>query len=253
MTSLLRIVSFISLLVLSACGNSTSNEELPQGNEVSIAHLKSLCTGEHHRIVENLTIRGVVVGTGWLGELHNSAIIVDESGGIEIAIEATNLIYRLPIYAEVSISCNGLMLARIGSKIELGAASSGDFPLANIDDEMFDWHIRIEGACDTFTPTTKRFSEIDVDDISNIFRFDNVQFAKEERGLLWCDLVENEPVMTYRTLVDAEGDTLHVRTLPSCQYAREKLPSNRISVIGVIDNSDNRYFLKVVNKWFTEL
>ena len=253
MTLRLQILLFISLLALSACGHSSSSGENARSNEVSIAYLKSLCSGEHHRIVEELTIRGVVVGTGWLGELHNSAIIVDESGGIEVAIEATNLAYRLPIYAEVAISCNGLMLARIGSKIELGAVSSGDFPLANIDNEMFDKHIRIEGACDTFTPTTKRFSEIGVDDISNIFRFDNVQFVEEERGLLWCDLVENEPVMTYRTLVDAEGDTLHVRTLPSCQYAREKLPSNRRSVIGVIDNSDNRYFLKVVNKWFTEL
>ena len=253
MTLRLQIVVLFSLFALAACGNLPTDKDSLDGHEVSIAYLKSLCTGEHHRIVEEFTIRGVVVATDWLGEFHNSAIIVDDSGGVEIAIEISNLAYLLPIYSEVAISCNGLMLARIGGKIELGAPSTGDFPLANIDRDMFDRHICIVGACDNFSPMTKRFTEIGVGDISNIFRFDGVQFVEEEKGLLWCDFVENEPVTTFRTLVDAEGNTLPVRTLSSCLYAREKLPANRISVIGAIDYSDNRYFIRVVNRWFTEL
>ena len=248
MTFRLQIVALFSLLAFVACTSSPTNDDVA-GREVSIAHLKSLCTGEHHRIVEDVSIRGVVVATDWLGELHNSAIIVDSSGGLEIALEINDIAHRLPIQSEVVVSCNGLMLARIGGKIELGVASTDDFPIANISEEMFDRHIRIVGVCNDLAPTTKPLSEIGVSDISNIFRLDNVQFIEVEQGALWCDIVEDEPITTHRTLADAEGNTIPVQILSTCRYAREELPANRISVIGVIDYSDNRYFLRIINKW----
>ena len=69
----------------------------------------------------------------------------------------------------------------------------------------------------------------------------------------WCDTDENnEPITTYRTFVDSEGYTLAVRTLATCDYATESIPTNEITVIGAIDYSDNRYFLKVVNKAIIE-
>ena len=247
MTLRLHIVAIISLLALASCTHPAENTE---EGEVSIAHLKSLCTGEHHRIVEDVSVRGVVVATDWLGELHNSIIIVDASGALEIAVEVSDIAHRLPIYTEVMVSCNGLMLARIGGKIELGVASSGEFPLANLSEDMLAKHISMVGVCEDYAPTTKRFTEIGVIDIGNIYRFENVQFVEAEQAASWCDFEEEEAVTTYRTLVDTEGNTLPVRTLSTCEYAREKLPTKRVSVIGVIDYSDNRYFLRVINKWF---
>ena len=243
----LHIVAIISLLALASCTHSAENTEV---GEVSIAHLKSLCKGEHHRIVEDVSVRGVVVAKYWLGELHNSIIIVDASEALEIAVEVSDIAHRLPIYTEVVVSCNGLMLARIGGKIELGIASSGEFPLSNMSEEIFAKHINKIGVREDYAPTTKRFTEIGVGDIGNIFRFENVQFVEAEEGASWCDFEEEEAVTTYRTLVDTKGNTLPVQTLSTCEYAREKLPTKRVSVIGVIDYSDNRYFLRVINKWF---
>lgn len=244
MTLRLHIATIFSLLTLISCA---PNDETAR-SKVSIAHLKSLCSGEHHRIVEDVSVRGVVVATDWLGELHNSIIIADESEGLEIAMEVSNLAHRLPIHTEVVVSCNGLMLARIGGKITLGAASSGEFPLANMSEEMFAKHISKVGVREDYAPTTKRFSEIGVSDIGNIYRFDNVQFDEAE-GTLWCDFEEGEAVTTYRTLTDAEGNAMPIQVLSTCDYAREKLPTKRVSVIGVIDYSDNRHFLRIVNKW----
>ena len=242
-------ILFSSFLFIDCSNRSNDDNIASHSQDVSIAHLKSLCKGDHYRIVNDYTVRGVVVATDWLGELNNSAIIVDESGGLEFAIDSRNISEHLPIYSEVTILCNGLMLARIGGKIELGAVPTGDFPLDNIDDEMFDRYIRVVGVCEDFAPTTKRISEIGVADISSVVRFDNLRLCSEEQGLKWCDAVDGKPITTYRTFVDSEGNTLDIRTLSSCSYALEDIPQNEITVIGVIDYSDNRYFLRIVNKW----
>lgn len=240
----------ISLFALLSCNNSRDNHS---HNEVSIAYLKSLCKGDHHRIVGSYSIRGIVVATDWLGELHNSAIIADETGSLEVAIESHNISNRLPVYSEVTILCDGLMLARIGGKIELGATPTGDFPLDNIDDELIDRNIRIVGVCENFTAPTRQFSDISVADISSIVRFENIRICDEERNLLWCDTEEGEAITTYRTFIDHRGDTFAIRTLATCDYALGKIPQKEITVIGAIDYSDDRPFLRIINRLITEL
>ena len=245
------LLTIFSMLCAVACEPSSNNAP-SRSEEVSIAHLKSLCKGDHYRIVSDYTVRGIVVATDWLGELHNSAIIIDESGGLEIAIESQNISKQLPIFSEVKIACNGLMLARIGSKIELGLPPTGDFPIDNIDDEKFGRYVRIEGVNSDVVAPTKRFSEIGADDISRLVRFDNVRIVLDEPKMLWCNIVDDAPQTTFRTLVDSEGYTFDLRILSTCYYATEEVPTNEISVIGVIDYSDNRYFLRIINKSIIE-
>lgn len=247
------LITLFTLLALASCSKPKyGGESIPPvvSGEVSIAYLKSLCSGSHYRIVDDYTICGTVVATDWLGELHNSAIIVDSSGGLEFAIECDNINEHIPIYSKVEIFCNGLSLARIGGKIELGVAPTDDFPLGNIDESMFERYIRVVGVCDDFTPPTKSFNDIKVSDICNIVRFDNVRISDEEQGLAWCDSKDEEPLTTYRTLVNRDGDSLAVRTLATSKYALEKMPTKEISVVGAIDYANNRYFLRIVNKWF---
>ena len=241
------LIAIISLLLVCACSPTNSS---PQSSEVSIAYLKSLCKGDHYRISSNYTIHGIVVATDWLGELNKSAIIVDETGGLEFAIESYNIEETLPIFSKVEISCNGMMLARIGSKIELGMPPSGDFPLDNIDDELFDRYIRIIDYNSNIDTPTKQFSEIGTQDIGNVVRFENVRFCDEELYLTWCDFEDGEALTTTRTLVNREGERFDVRILSTCHYAKEVMPIDEISVIGVIDYSDNRYFIRIINKAF---
>lgn len=245
-----RLLGIIgSILLLGSC-TTLGNVDKREPKSVTIAYLKSLCAGDHYRIVDDYVVRGVVVATDWLGEMNKSAIIVDDSGGLEFALDIYNVGERLPIYSEVEIFCNGLMLARVGGKIELGAPPTGDFLLDNIDETMLDRYIRIVGICSDFAPPVKQFAALGVEDIGSLVRFDNVRLCDEEQGLSWCDVVDNEVVTTYRTFIDSEGNTLALRTLATCYYATEPMPTKEISVIGIVDYSDNRYFLRVVNKLF---
>lgn len=248
MTSRLLILLF-SLLTLGACHIERPGQET---TEVSIAYLKSLCSGQHYRISADYRLRGVIVASEWLGELSNSIIVKDGSGYLEVMVDVADATTRLPIYSEVEIYCNGLVLARVGGKIEMGMTSTGDFVLDNIGEDMINSHIRIIGIGKEFTPETKRFEEIDANDISSIVHFEKVRIADEEQGLRWCDILDGEAVTTYRTLVDNEGNRFALRTLSTCTYAYDEMPSNEISVIGAIDYADDRYFITIVNGWITQ-
>ena len=66
--------------------------------------------------------------------------------------------------------------------------------------------------------------------------------------MAWCDTIDEKPITTYRTFVDANGNRFAVRILSTCYYATDKVPIKEVSLTGVIDYSDNQYFLRIVNK-----
>ena len=246
------LIPLFSIALLHSCSDK-DRFSIKTDNEVSIASLKSLCEGDNLLITNNISVRGIVVATDWLGELHKSAIIIDDTEGLELAIDLNDVCKELPLHSEITIQCNGLMLARIGGNIKLGVPPSGDFPLGNIDSKNLSCYIHIVGVGREITPTTKRIDEIGAEDICSFVQFNNLRICDEEAGLPWCDKIDGEVVTTFRTLVDRDGNRLLVRTLSTCLYATEKMSANEISVAGVIDYSDNRYYLRIVNKAITEL
>ena len=125
----MRTIVFGSLLlfVLQACGNASSPEyESGDGTarHVSIAYLKSLCRGVLHPVTEDLWIEGCVVGNDLYGEFPDALVVEDESGGIEVLIDAKRLYRTFDSGSTVRVYCNGL--AGTGRSIScLGNSPSG--------------------------------------------------------------------------------------------------------------------------------
>ena len=115
----MRTIVFGSLLlfVLQACGNASSPEyESGDGTarHVSIAYLKSLCRGVLHPVTEDLWIEGCVVGNDLYGEFPDALVVEDESGGIEVLIDAKRLYRTFDSGSTVRVYCNGLALGDYG-------------------------------------------------------------------------------------------------------------------------------------------
>lgn len=242
----LWLLPMVAVLTIS-CDKGANGVAEPSG-EVTIAYLKSLCTGERHTIVGDCYIRGVVVANDWLGEFYKSIVVVDDSGGIEIAIESESISSWLPIYSEVEIFCGGMELARVGGKVELGSEPTGDFLLDNIDESRAQRVIKRVGVVEDYSPRRCDIGDIELSDISSVVWIEGVRVADAEQGLAWCDVVDGEPQTTMRTLVDGGGSTLGVRTLATSAYATQKIPSATFAVVGVVDASGGEYFLRIINQ-----
>ncbi len=215
--------------------------------EVSIAHLKAMCHGERAIVAEECYVEGVVVANDWLGEYPKSVVVVDDSGGLEIAIEAEKIYIWLPIYSRVKLFCGGRTLARVGGKVVLGTSPTGDFPIDNIPEWEARRSFNVVGVAEEFSFPTMRIDEIELADVSRAVRIDGLRVTDAEKGLSWCDMVDDTAQTTMRTLIDREGNTIGVQTLASCAYGENKIPTTDFSVVGVVDAANGECFLRIIN------
>ena len=252
----MRTIVFGSLLlfVLQACGNASSLEyESGDGTarHVSIAYLKSLCRGVLYPVTEDLWIEGCVVGNDLYGEFSDALVVEDESGGIEVLIDAKRLYRTFDAGSTVRVYCNGLALGDYGGKVQLGFPPTAEYILDRISAESLGRHVRRigDGSVD-FVPRELPFGEVAASRIATYVRFRKVRFAHEEVGLPFClrDPETGRLLATDRHLVDERNDTLIVRFAASCTYAEEPAPAGTGTVSGVLDYFNGNYMLRITNR-----
>lgn len=242
------ILKYIRLLLLPLVAVALScSKSADEARVVSIAYLKAMCHGERAIVADECYIEGVVVANDWLGEYPKRVVVVDDSGGLEINIEAEKIYTWLPIYSRVKLFCGGRTLARVGGNVVLGASPTGDFPIDNIPEWEARRSFNVVGVAEEFSFPTMRIADIGLADVSRAVRIDGLRVVDAELGLSWCDMVDGVTQTTMRTLVDREGNTIGVQTLASCAYGENKIPTTEFSVVGVVDAANGECFLRIIN------
>lgn len=243
-----------SLLLAVACVSGTKPEysELPddgaESGLVSIAYLKSRCNGLSTTITSDLSIKGTVVANDLFGEFYKTLVLVDKSGGVEISIDRESLCDDFPLYANVSVICNGLAVGRVGGKVVLGAQPTGEYTTDRIaDDDVSKYLHWYDNDISLVEPRRAKISELGVEHISDYILFEGVRFADDEVGKRWCEKVDDEWVDTERHIVDAEGNMMTIRVSSYCEYASEKLPSGSGALCGIVGYAGEEYYLRIAN------
>lgn len=248
------LIGICSLWLITACGGATKSEfsEIPDDESesglVSIAYLKSCCKGLSTNIDTDVSIKGTVVANDLFGEFYKTLVLVDESGGIEILIDRERICADFPLYANVSVSCNGLAVGRVGGKVVLGAKPTGEYTTNRIADGDVSKYLYWQP--DDITAAVPRKVEIaklGVEHVSDYVLLENVRFAAEEVGNGWCDKSDEAFADTERHILDSEGNVLVVKVSGLCEYAGESIPSGRGDVCGIVDYSGGTYFLRIAN------
>lgn len=239
----------VSGLLSAACSSATKPSFEGDGeNRLSIASLKTRCTGNSTTLTRNATIQGIVTANDIRGEFPKAIILEDATGGIEIAIDHTALADLFPLGSEISVHCSGLALGSYGGKVQLGAPPTGQYSVDRIARADIGRYLRcMELNAGTRRPRTTRFAELGIADADAYVRFEKVCFA--ETGSAWCDRDPESDQMqtTLRTLIDDAGNTFSVRVLPSCHYAAEPVPQGTGSVNGIIDYFNGELSLRIIN------
>ncbi len=248
----IRVVAIVvgSLLLLTtACQRSDINDGI--GQTVSIAYLKSLTKGEASPITDDVAITGIVVGNDWLGEFYKSIYIVDDSGGIEIAIDSRELASLYPIYSQVKIYCCDLWLCRAGSNIAIGAEPTGNFPVEPIPIDIALLRVWCGlTPCDV-EPLRRQPNEISHSDIGRLVYLSAIRATEQGNGC-WCDCDTDGPVDTWRKVENDEGETFYIRTAGETLYALEPMPKGYFDAVGIVGYAEKRYYLRLTNKEIRE-
>ncbi len=209
---------------------------------VTVARLKTLCDGQHYPIVDQTVVRGVVTGNNRYGEFSRELVIQDATGGISIAADYSAADNAYPLGEELIVYCNGLTLYDYGGKIELGKVTDEN---RFIPREELGKYLRISGRkSEQIEARPTGIAELTSRHADTYVRIDGVHFL--ESGT-WCD---RDPetgryTTTERTLADAAGNTLAVRTAGTALYADDPLPSGSGSLCGIVDYFDGKYSLRI--------
>ncbi|WP_418991239.1 DUF5689 domain-containing protein [Alistipes sp.] len=239
---------FLALAGLTACDRSS--ELLLGGNpdEIrTIAHLKSLCEGDCVTVTQDITLRGFVTANDCFGEFYKTLVIQDPSGGIAIAADHPELFLDYSVGDELTIRCNGLVLCEYGGKVQLGTAPVDDSGAGRIPRTELERYLRRTGRIADPIPVVTTIPQIGQSQVDTYVRLEGVRFTELAA---WCDTdpLTHRTITTERTVEDGAKNAFRVRTLGSCIYAKEPVPSGTGSLSGIVDCFNGRYSLRVVNR-----
>ena len=249
-----RIVLLISLMALLgvACDRES---EIIGSREVSVAYLWGLAHEGSTPIKEDLILRGYVTLNDVAGETTRSFVVSDESGGLEVKLDAANIFTFMPLGTEVAIHCSGLYIGREGGTLALGFRPTSVYAVDRIPlEQMLNYIVIGEYMPDSLPPVRMTISEIDYDDMFRYVMVEDVWLVEEERGERWCDVdaATGEYISTVRHFTDGR-DTLAIVTAPTAIYAGWKVPHYRARCIGVVDIDKNMVALRLSNHQITPM
>lgn len=235
---------YVSIMLLVAC----SNEREPQrSTEVSIAYLCSMATASVVDVKHDYTIRGDVVANDIFGEVSNSFVVTDDTGGVVVEVDSPHVYARVPLFSNVAIRCSGLSLGRTNGRVVLGIRSD-DGSVTHIPEEDIYSHIAVDStSLRHVEPLHRHIRDITTDDM---LRYVYVEALRAtERGVAWTDVdtLTGDRITTVRHFSDGSS-TLRVVTAGDCAYAAQMLPEGVVTLAGIVDWYDGAIALRVTNR-----
>lgn len=130
----LMLISGIGLFF--SCKKTFDEPELPKDPDLkathTIAQLKAIHVepGVLDSIQEDMIVSGVVIANDKSGNLYKQIYIQDETGAIQLMLDASGLYNSFPVGRKVFVKCKGMCLSDYGGMIQLGvkAFTNGTTP-----------------------------------------------------------------------------------------------------------------------------
>lgn len=206
----------------------------------TIKELQEMWDGDTTLITGGVIIEGTVTSTDQFGTFYKEMVIQDESGAINIQINANDLFDFLPIGQKIFVRCDSLYIDKDGDSgaIMLGSLFNGDF--GRIEEDVYlNYLIK---TCDNnlIEPKILTIPDINTDDLLfQIVKFENVQFVNPDDVWNGSGSYEDHPI------VDAAGNQLIIKTSGFILFGNDSIPSGSGSLTGFVSKYGGSYEIYV--------
>lgn len=239
------IIILLTTILHVGCSRDTYYDDTTHRRD--IAYLWSLSKDNSIAVKEVATIRGMVAANDKHGEITHSIVVVDDSGGIEIAIDAENIDDIIPLYSTVEVKVAGLYIGRQGKKCILGTRPTGEYVVDRIKERDLALYMTILDREQLIAPKRMDIGDIDNRHMLHYIYIEEAQFIDEEQGLTWCDCNdEGRYIESIRHITDGTN-TLRVACSAECSYASAKIPSGKHMFYGIVDYVKGDIALRIVD------
>ena len=196
---------------------------------------------------DSIILAGRVISSDQQGNVYQRIYVRDESGAMDFRIYGYDLYENYHMGQEVRINVTGLLVGGYGTQMQIGVwytnPNTGTTSLGGMDKEEFIKRAQRNGlpSATDAGPYTVTLSDLNswINDQDKLIAW-QCQLVKLENMTFegggeqaWC----NNPgttATTNRTLKDAQGNTITIRTSDKCKFAADILPKGTGSVIGIL-------------------
>ncbi len=202
----------------------------------TIGELKASYTG-FRMIEEDIIIKGIVIANDESGNLYKKIILQDETGGIELTFDKTNLYNEYKVGQRVYIKTKGMYIGDYNGLIQLGYDNDG--AIGWLPEVLMSNHV-FPDSLPGPKPEPKKISltQFNSSLVSTLVKIENVSFRTP--GELWAPQGVNA---TNRGINEAEISQFVVRTSSFANFASERVPSDMGSITGVLSIFRDTYQL----------
>ncbi len=205
-------------------------------------------TGAFTEITADLIVDAVVVADDKGGNFYKKLVVQDETGGIELLLNKTDLYLEFENGRTVYIKTKGLYISEFNGVLQLGGApvpdSRGNNRLGQIDNALIAESL-VRG---TFAgiPAPKKVSIIELGpaNVSTLVQVCDVQFTANDTTGTLAD-VANQGTLN-KLLEDCNANTLIVRTSGFADVGRVGVPDGKGCITGVygVFGRDRQLFIR---------
>ncbi|HUH74469.1 MAG TPA: DUF5689 domain-containing protein [Chitinophagales bacterium] len=199
---------------------------------LTIEQLKDLYKTEPVQITEDYIISGVVISDDQDGNVYQTLIIQDETGGVGFRVQRTDLFTDFPFGRKVYVKLKGLWVGSFNNLIQIGAADDGQGSVTLIS-ASFVGDFFVKGPRgQVVTPL-----EIDIADLSSkyqntLIKLKDVQFIESQAGkVTYADAVKKQNGTT--NLEDCNGNKIELRTSGYAKFAGDVVPAGKGDVVAI--------------------
>lgn len=241
-----------------------NNEIVPvPSKHITIAGLKAKYAdvfsqrSGYKRVDEDLQLFAVVNGNDQGGNLYKQISIQDETGGIIVGINATDLYAFMPVGQKIVISLKGLCVGTYGSMAQIGGEYNGG--LGRMEKNVWKANVRLvgdkvsvgtDGSDPVFVPMTAVADTIEFSRVSDpnsisgrIVHLANVTISGEGTQTLAPDdgSVRLTSNCANRNIGGVPVSGMVLRTSTYSDFASRPMPQGKVDVYGVCTHYNGTY------------
>lgn len=191
----------------------------------------------------SIIFEGYVVSCDSAGNFYETVTIMDETGGIDLKVNASELYitYGLKPGKKVLVKVNNMALDNYRGtyQVGLGYTDAGTLKVTGVDLSNLPKYVQRSGRRVNLSPITLKINEINTSHVQKLIKIDSVQFWNP------AATYSLPGVNTNRILVDKYGRQLILRTSGYSKFISEKVPSGSGSITGVLGVYDGTYQLYI--------
>ena len=253
----LRFFSLAIILFMSACVNEDFDTPSTDGDDpnitpnTTIAELKVLhAPGEYEQLPDGLIFDAIIVSSDQTGNFFRQLVVQDETGGIEMRVDETDLFNEFPPGRRVFVHSDGLFFGDFAGLTQLGGAvvPDGNFlELERISSAKFREAVIPGMRNQHIIPAIKTINDINIQDVSTLVQIDEVEFSRSDAGVMYADPNNpSGPSSVNRIIKDCFNNDIILRNSGYSDFASDLTPEGNGTITAVVGifNTDLQLFIR---------